>query len=252
MPNILDINNKEVKLFTNKLREMHRSALPLAVRGTLNDLAFDVKQKTLPQNFKKQFVIRNKSFLKSQSGVQKADGWDINKMQSEVGIKPNSRGSEAAKELKLQEFGGNKLKPLVYMRQARGNSNKRMVKASNYYNQFKKVRGEPTVGRYKKPGYGRRSRKSNFIASAIIAHRLGQLLIWDSKSGQTVFLIENIYLGAGNIVKVKAKSIADFEDKRVLNLKSRPFLLPASNMSQSKIEYFFVKNAKKRFEKIKK
>jgi hypothetical protein len=241
MPNILDINNKDVVAFTNKLAQMHRSDLPIVVRQTLNDLAFDTKQKTLPATYNKNFIRRSKTFLKSHSGVQKADGWDVNKMHSEVGIIARGEGSEAAEGLTMQEFGGTKTKSMVYMKNARGGSNRRTVQSSKYFNKFQKVKGNPSVKR--------RSRKSNFIASAIMAHRTGKLLIWDSKSGQTVFLINSIYLGAGNVARVNATPIADYENDRQLRLKARPFLRPASNISFSKQDNFFRSNAIKRFKK---
>lgn len=242
MPNFLDINNKEVRDYTNTLRQMHRSDLPIVIRQTLNDTAFDVKRNTLEQEFKSQFVRRNKSFLRSQSGVKKADGWNVNAMYSQVGISPKGDGAESANELSLQEFGGAKKKPLVYMRQARGNSNKRMVQGSKYYNKFDKIRGDHA-------NVKRHSRKSNFVASAIMAHRLGKLLIWDSKSGQTVFLINSIYLGAHGVVKVNATPIADYENNRMLRLKARPFVKPAGEKSYLKQETFYLRNARKRLNK---
>ena len=111
------VDTTQVKRFTDKLRELHRSNMPIAVRQTLNDTAFDVLKITLPEKFKTDFMIRNKSFLRSHSGVQKADGWEINGMQSKVGITP--KGSEAAEGLTKQEFGGSEKKPFIYMNQAR-------------------------------------------------------------------------------------------------------------------------------------
>lgn len=241
MSNILEIDNKQVRAYTNELRKLHRSDLPIVIRQTLNDLAFDTKQKTLNQEFKSKFTQRNKSFLRSQSGVKKADGWAVNSMYSQVGITPKGSGSEAAEGLTSQEYGGAKKKPLVYMKTARGNSNKRLVQGNKYFNKYEKIKGDPSVKR--------RTRKSNFVAAAIMAHRLGKLLIWDSKSGQTVFLINSIYLGAGNVVKVNATPVADYESNRILRIKARPFLRPASEKSYMKQENFYITNTKKRLKK---
>jgi len=62
-------------------------------------------------------------------------------------------------------------------------------------------------------------------------------------------LINSIYLGAGNVVKVNATPVADYENNRMLRLKARPFLRPASNISFSKQNNFFKVNAIKRFKK---
>jgi len=241
MPNILDINNSEVVAFTRRLQQMHKSDLPIVVRQTLNDMAFDTKQKTLPTAYNKTFVKRNKTFLKSNSGVKKADGWNVNQMQSEVGIIPKGGQNEAAEGLTKQEYGGTKKKPFVYMRNVRGNSNKRVVRGDKYFNSFEKIKGEPSVKR--------RTRKSNFIASAIMAHREGKLLIWDSKSGQTSFLINSIYLGAGKVARVNATPVADYEAGRTFSLKARPFLRPASMISFNKQEVMYRRNAMNRFKK---
>ncbi len=237
---MFDINNKEVRDFTNKLQTMRRSDLPIVVRQTLNDTAFDVKKNTLEAEFKSKFVRRNKSFLRSQSGVQKATGFNVNGMFSQVGITPKANGSEAASELTKQEYGGVKKKPLVYMKSARSNSNRRVVKSQNYFNKYQKVTGNPSQ---------QRSRKSNFVASAIVAHKYGKLLFWRSKSGTTVFLVNSIYLGAGKAVNVKVTPIADYENNRMFRLKARPFLRPASEKSYNKQESYFMRNAKKRFNK---
>jgi hypothetical protein len=247
----LEVNNDQVYKFTARLKSMHKSDFPIAVRQTLNDLAFDTKQKTLPNEFKRQFTRRNKTFLKSQSGVKKVDGWNVSTMQSEVGITPREQGGEAAKELTLQEFGGVKRKSNIYIKAARGGSNKRPVQPARYFNKMDKLRGKPSWGnKYaRKSHYNMRSRKANFIASAITAHKLGKLLMWNSKSGQTLFLIQSIYLGANGIARVNAIPIADYEQNRMLRIKARPFLKPASDKSQVKAEQFFIRNAKKRFER---
>lgn len=241
MINIVDIDNRQVREYTKALRKMHKSDLPIVVRQTLNDMAFDVKQNTLGKQYSKQFVKRNKSFLKSQSGVQKADGFSVNSMYAEVGITPSGSGGEAAEGLTKQEYGGTKVKPFVYMRNARGGSNRRLVQGQKYVNKYQKIKGNPSVSR--------RTRKSNFIAAAIMAHRTGKLLIWDTKSGQTVFLINSIYLGAGKAVSVNATPIADYEKSRSIKLKARPFLQPAAKISYQKQEMFFIKNANKRLNK---
>lgn len=236
---IIDVNNKEVRAFTIKLQQMHRSNFPIVVRQTLNDLAFDVKTVSLKQQYEKQFIRRDKTFLKSHSGVVKASGFNITSMKSEVGIIEKQGSEKASQGLGKQEYGQSVKKPVVYMKSARSGSNKRKVVAGNYYNKYQKIRGlHANVGRH--------TRKSNFVASAIMAHKLGKLLMWDSKSGQTIFLVQSIYLAANSQVDIKLKAIADYEDKRVLNLKARPFLQPASLLSHNKVNSFFLKNAQKR------
>ncbi|MDD5013669.1 MAG: hypothetical protein PHW73_01025 [Atribacterota bacterium] len=240
----LSINNKEVENFTNKLREMHRSNLPIVVRQTLNDMAFDVKNNTLMKNADKQFIIRNPGFFKKHSGVKKADGWDINKMQSEVGIIAGS--NIAAQQLTRQEFGGTIGKrSFIYMNAARvsGVKNK-MVRRQNYLKSREFIKGEPSRSR---------SDKSQFVARAIVAKRTKKLMLEDSKSGQTLFDVKDVKFsgkgGRNRKVFVRLIPLADYEQNRSVHLKARPFLGPASMQSFAKCTQYYITNAKKRFEK---
>lgn len=105
----LDVNTDEVVKLTRKLEKAHRSGLPLAVRGTLNRTAFDTKQRTLLKITDKTFTNRTKTFFKANSRVFKAEGWDVNKMVSQVGmVESRLRGANnyAVKDLVEQEQGG--------------------------------------------------------------------------------------------------------------------------------------------------
>jgi hypothetical protein len=240
----LSIDNREVEQYTKKLRALHRSNLPIAVRQTLNDLAFDVKQVTLMRNADKQFIMRNPGFFKRHSGVKKADGWDINNMRSEVGIIPGE--SIAATQLTKQEFGGAIGKrSFIYMNAARISAAKnKMVRRQNYLNKKEFIKGTPSRSR---------SDKSQFIARAIVAKKTNKLLLEDSTSGQTAFEVRDIKFsgkgGRNRKVFVRLNPLADYERNRSISLKARPFLYPASLQSFAKGMYFFIKNAKKRFEK---
>ena len=71
MGNLINIDNRAVVAFTNRLEKMRKSDLPVVINQTLNSVAFDVKQRTMPNSAKSNFVERNKSFFKSSSRVKK-------------------------------------------------------------------------------------------------------------------------------------------------------------------------------------
>lgn len=101
----LNINTSEIVKLTNKLERLHKSAMPVTVRGTLNDLAFKTKKDYVPDEFQKQFTVRSKTFIKSHTSVRKSDNtFDIRKMQSAVGVIARK---DAADGLAAQETGGN-------------------------------------------------------------------------------------------------------------------------------------------------
>lgn len=235
---ILNVNNTEVKRFSDRLRKMHKSDMPLAVRGTLNDLAFDVKKNTLLPGADKFFILRNPSFFKRYSGVQKATGFNINSMRSEVGIIPGS--STAARQLTRQEYGGTIPKrSMIYINTARvGGSKSKIVRKSNYMNAKKIVRGQPNRVR---------SKKSQFVADAFVANKYNLFLLTEN----TLFDVKGIKFGKGKTRKVfvRLNPIADYEKNRSVSVKSTYFLRKASQVTYQKQTSFFLNNAKRRFQK---
>ncbi len=233
----LDINNKEVRAYTDNLRKLHRSNLPIVIRQTLNDTAFDVKVNTLLKSADKQFILRSPGFFKKHSMVKKADGFNINTMRAEVGIVPG--GNYAATQLTKQELGGSiRNRTNIYLDTSRTGGNKsKLVKKPNYLKTKGFVHGTPNR---------KRSEKSQFIANAYIAKKLNLFL----KQDNTVFNVEDIkFNNKSNKVFVKMTPISDYEKNRTINLIARPFLRPASEISYKKQNAFFIKNANKRFKK---
>lgn len=232
----IDVDNSDIKAYSEHLKKMHRSNFPIVVRQTLNDMAFDVKKNTLLPSADKEFILRNPSFFKKHSGVKKAVGFDVGSMKSEVGIKPNN--STAAKQLTQQELGGRiSNRSMIYMDQARVSKSKhKKVRKANYIGTKRIVTGNPNR---------KRSDKSQFIADAIKAKENNLQLLTDN----TLFDVKSIRFrkGKNRKPKIKLMPIADFEKGRSVNLKARPFLKPASIISYKKANAFFIANAEKRF-----
>jgi hypothetical protein len=229
MSEFLQIDNREVKQFTNRLREMHRSNLPIVVRQTLNDLAFDTKKNTLLLSAGKEFTLRKPSFFRKYSGVQKANGWNINQMHSEIGIIPGD--SKAAKQLTKQEYGGTiPNRSYIYMNTARiGGSKSKLVRKQNYIGTKGIVKGTKNRGK-----------KSQLIADAAIGFRENKMILENG----TLFQVKSFANG-----RFKLVPIASYKKDRSVTVQARPFMRIASEMSYTKQEYFFVRNAKKRLEK---
>ena len=74
----LNVNSNAVVAFSNKLEKIGKSALPVAVRQTLNSVAFDAKKNTLLQTAGQSFTERRKNFFKATSRVSMAKGFEIN------------------------------------------------------------------------------------------------------------------------------------------------------------------------------
>lgn len=103
-------DSKGLEEYSNKLMELNRSAFPVAIRGALNDTAFDNKKRTMPQSAGTNFVNRQKNFFIANSKVQPAVGFSINDMKAIVGFYENKLVDQATnfsvKDLDQQENAG--------------------------------------------------------------------------------------------------------------------------------------------------
>lgn len=242
---VLDVNTREVREFTNTLTRMRRSEFPLAVRGTLNDLAFHHKRVELMKSAGELFTLRNPSFIRSHSGVKKAEGWDVNSMRSESGIIP--RGLKAAEQLEIQETGGSiSNRNVIYVDPARGGSNKNRVSTRNYINKTGIVKGQPTR---------RRSRKSNIVAMAYVANKTNQLLKIETKSTDHFFRVNSLKFSGSGLSRranLKMTAIASYDKGRRVTISPRPFMRISGERTMTHVLAFYIKNAKRRFEKAQK
>lgn len=105
---MIEIDVKDIKNMSAKLAKASRATFPVAVRSTLNDMAFDVKKNQLIPVLKNKsgMTIRNESFFRKYSGFQKAEGFKIESMYSQVGMMPSGNASKAVNRLDEQDIGG--------------------------------------------------------------------------------------------------------------------------------------------------
>ena len=78
----LNIKSDAIVKHVNTLEKMHKSALPLVIRQTLNSAAFDVKKVTMPKEASANFDKRNPNFFKANSKVDQAKGFNISSIRS--------------------------------------------------------------------------------------------------------------------------------------------------------------------------
>ena len=215
-----DINTDAHIKLTAKLGALHKSALPVAVRGTLNNAAFETK-KFIPKTAARKFTTRNKSFFRAFSSVNKASGFSINSMASEVGIN-QGRGSKVADGLEKQETGGTiNGRKLVPHDQGRvsGSHNKKLRKKNRF--------GNISVVDARK----RNGKKGNY------------LLIKKGSKG-TVFEIK----GTGK--KQKLKPVYTYKNTKKTRVNKSPFMAPASWIAAKKMPQFYVKNAQRQIDRL--
>lgn len=261
----LYINNESLEAFTKNLEKMHRSALPVAIRGTLNDAVYDVKTNTMPKTAL-EFKKRQPNFIKANSKFEKAEGFNVNSMRATVGFYENKLSHQstnyAVKDLEQQEYGGIiKKKSLIPMKPARINN--KMVRASDRLAAIKSqnfVRAS-SIGKSSTGGDIRvTSLKQQFIRAAFMAEKLygKKALVMggrNSNGSRTLSRINEIR-GSGKFTKNNALSITrtplyNVKRGRNVSVQKTSFMQRATLETAKRLNNFYIAQAQKQFEKFK-
>jgi hypothetical protein len=236
----LDINTNAAVKFANTLEKIHKSALPLAVRGTLNKAVFDVKKNTMPAHAKAIFEQRSPNFFKANSRFENATGTNVNQMKATVGfVENNLKGGNnyAVQDLEEQERGGRiGHRSFVPLKRARiGNSKSKNVRANYRLSKIKRI-----VDARKISG---RNKAAKFVHAMAIAGKDGFVL-----NGNTLFKVNSLKRkGSG----FSTTPIYSFKKARKVSVKRTGFMEKSSIESAKKMQYFFADEAKRQISKFK-
>ena len=243
----LDVNNKAVIELTAKLERLNKSAFPNAVRNTLNNAAFETR-KVLPTVGAKQFKYqRNKSFLKYFSTVDKANGWNVNKMVSTVGIDA-TKNRQLAENLESQEFGGvvrgQKIVPHDKSRVS-ASRGKRVSRANskdkvNAHNANRAYRGH------------KGSRKAKFISAVMSTAESGKkhmLLNYGNKG--MIYEVKNVRSNRKTRkVSFKIKKLYNVRQKKTNTVKPVHFMRASAVHVAKDLNKMYKKSAEYQFKKV--
>lgn len=242
--------------FSHKLSKMHKSALPNTVRFTLNDLAKDVKVKTLQEESKDQFQVRKPTFFKKYSGFQQAGGYNIAKMQSTVGmVKGGDSKSRASTDIAQQQTAGtvpNKsFMPTKNMRTGKGLVKKEyLTKINKKPIGLKGYKFGHKFGNNKIAG----TRKSNFISRVIKAHNSNRPFLYydgDYKGEGLIFDVTRLTMNTKKEFSFKLKRIATYQENRSIRLnKRKPFVINAATEAAKKGNDYYIRNAERQFRRF--
>lgn len=238
----ININTDAAVRFTARLERLNRSALPVAVRNTLNKAAFDVKKNTMPERAARTFINRSPNFFKANSKVVPATGFAISSMKSKVGFIPKSGTDKSVDDLEQQEHGGSiGGRSLIPLKQARagGSWNKR-VRANLRIDKIKGHIVDPDEAGAK----NNRNKGQAFVKSAVHAGKGGLIF-----SGKTVMQIKSLKRIKGNTM-VKATPIYSVKKGRQVRPKATAFMKKSSMESAKKMEQDFINEAKKQIAKV--
>jgi len=232
---IFDINNDAAVVFTNQLEKMHRSALPVAVRETLNGAAFDVKMHTMPEAADDAFIVRKENFFKSKSSVDKAKGFDIGSMEAVVGFIGDD---QAVKDLEAQEHGGEiDGRSFIPMDTARsGNTHNSQVRPSNRISKIKNVVNANTMEG--------KTAKQKFTHAVSKAGKGGFVLGNNEK--QTLFRVKN------DGRDFKLTPLFSYDKGRDVSVSKTEFMQTATEKSAEELSKIYYKQAEKQIDRIRK
>ena len=241
-----------------RLKTLHRSALPLAIRGTLNDAVYNVKTVTMP-NTAKVFKKRQPNFFKANSKFEKATGFNTKTMKATVGFYENklvdASTNYAVKDLEEQELGG-KINKKTFIaqngarmgnKQVRNDFRRSVLKQSTFF----KTSSSGKVG---KNGISHNlSVKQQFIRAMIYAKSkfsknafvLGKR---QNSNTETLSVVKNITFG--DKLQISWTRIYNVKKGRSINVKSTHFMKKASLESGAKMSSFFIKQAEKQFARL--
>jgi len=260
----LHLNTDKVKDFTKKLKSVHKSALPVAVRQTLNDAAFNVKQDTMPKSADQAFKKREPNFFKANSKVNMAEGFDINKMQSAIGFFENKLRNKATnyavQELEQQENKGKiEHKTFIPTDQARvGGTSAGLVKNNARISKIRDVE----IIRASQNGKTRSGRpmnvataKQRFVRAAIMAKKLYGSEAYvlgnkSSKGSRTLSIINNITFNRNSrTLKINRTPLYSVVKGRSVEVKATGFMKRASFETAMTMDEMYIKRAQERLKK---
>lgn len=232
----LNVNTDSVIIFTNKLEKLNRSAFPVAVRGALNSVAFDLKKRNIEKFANATFVRRQKNFFKANSRVDMARGFNLNTMEATVGFIPLKGTNHAVDDLEQQEHGGTiGGRSFIAMKPARvSNSPVKNIKRNTRISQIDKI----TEAR-KSRG---RSNGQRFVQAIVQAGKGGYVL---SERG-ILFRVDSERNSVG---RWKLTPLYSFKKKRTVEVGATHFMERASLDSARNIERFYKIEAIKQFRK---
>lgn len=241
----ISIDQKEFYKHANRLKQVHKSALPVAVRNTLNSAAFDTKQKTMPAVAKKTFEERRKNFFKANSRVEKAQGFSLAQMHAKVGFIPIGGTNQAVEDLEQQErggvIGGRSFIPLKMARVGRSwdrnvRRNVRISAIKHKITDSKDSRGK--------------NKKERFTKAALHAGKNGYVLgnKVNSRGNRILYDIRSVKR-KGRKTVVRSMPIFAVKTNRKVTVKRTDFMREASKLSAHKMELFYNKHAKNQLKK---
>lgn len=241
---MLNIRSDEFVVLANKLQRIGKADLPVAVRSTLNQLAFDMKGTSgkrgeIDKRAEMDFDYRrNKTLFKAITGVTKADGLNISNMESEAGIIKRSGMDEIAEGLADQQKGGTtKQKATPLSRSRTGRNIGKKVRKPAYLQNLDSI---DLTGK----------KKQKFVTAAIRAAQKRRTVLIEGRGGTKLIARIRAFKRVDNSVDFRMDWLYRINANGNVSLKrKRPFVDRAADEVIKTLPQEFVRQAEKRITK---
>jgi len=238
----LDVNTRAIIHLTSRLEGLHRSAFPSAVRSTLNDAAFEMKKVNIEASARRNMKVKNKTFFRKFTGVERARGFNVGSMGATVGFTDKgSKNSQKAVNsgMELNESGGSDSTGLMYTKKTRTGSG--LVRRKDYYDTKKQA-----------SKYRSAQKKGNTIKRLYAGSVENKPVMISTDNGVFLVKVKSFKRGVGGgAPDIKLDFLmSDRSGKRTAKVKATHFNREAAKVTQKQIEGFYIKNAEFQFSKI--
>ena len=239
MGTAFNINTDAAVVMTNKLEKLHRSALPVAIRRTLDGAAFDVKKRTLLSTTEKTFEQRKETFFKAKSRVFKAKGFNVKTMKSTIGFIDGDE--QAVDDLEKQEKGG-KIGGRSFIPLDSARTSNILSKNVRKKDRISGIKG--IVDSRKAKGVNKRQK---FVKSVYYAGRGGYILAeWEEK--QVLWRVNSLRKTKSGSFKLTA--LFSFEKGRDAMVKATHFMERSATKSQKMIPRIYQVEGMKQIKRL--
>jgi len=244
----LNVNTDAVIALTAKLERLNKTAFPSAVRSTLNDSAFLMKQKNILESAKNNMTVRNQAFFKRYTGVKRATGFKISTMYSEAGFSNSNdiKAKKALEGMEHNEVGGIDNTGAMYLAKARtSNTLKKMVRKKARFDKSKLAKGTSSSMRKKKLAN---------IANMMASVQENAPTFIETSKGKFLVHVKSISSRTVGKRKGKMEIKLDFlmrsRKRNVAKAKATHFNKEAAIKTSKQIEAFYIKNAEYQIKKF--
>lgn len=246
----ININSDAIVVFAAKLERIRKSALPVAIRRTVNSAALDVKTVTMPDESDRDFHKRKPTFFRATSKVDMARGLNIDSMAAIVGFVAPDNAKEsghATQDLEQQEHGGD-IDKRAYIATDQGRTGKGNVKADLMLSKIKNL-----IFDSKNTNIKAKNNKERFIIAALYAKTYGGYVIGNQtyKNGNRHLYKVSSVIRAGGNTHVATELIYNVKGGRKAHVKATHFMRKASELSGKKMEKMFIDYATQEINKVK-